>query len=256
MFPPAFTLIELLVVIAIIAILAALLLPALARSKAKAQSTVCMNNIRQLALAFGMYADDNSGLFVNNHGVPQTRSERHTWANNVEDWLDSDDNTNLTYVTDTLFSSYDSRSAAIYKCPSDHSKAQNGPRIRSESMNCMVGDSGILSNSFNPTYIHYYKAADVSDTAGIFVFLDEHPDTIGDGFFANDLDTYQWANCPGSYHNGGVNLSFVDGHVEYHRWTLSGTCPPSVQGGSADSSADPPADYDWLKQRMSAKMPQ
>src|ERR1700740_18971 len=103
----AFTLIELLVVIAIIAILAALLLPALVKSKIKAEGIACNNNIRQLSLAWSLYADDNDDLLVNNYGKPQTLSTSNTWANNVEDWNTSDGNTNLIYLTDTLFSPYD-----------------------------------------------------------------------------------------------------------------------------------------------------
>src|ERR1700740_1310520 len=103
----AFTLIELLVVIAIIAVLAGLLLPVLAKSKIKAEGIACNNNIRQLSLAWSLYADDNQDLLVNNYGKPQTLSTSNTWANNVEDWNTSDGNTNLIYLTDTLFSPYD-----------------------------------------------------------------------------------------------------------------------------------------------------
>ena len=131
----AFTLIELLVVIAIIGILAALLLPVLAKSKAKAESVTCSNNLQQLTLAWILYAEDNGDLLVNNHGVPETLARRQTWANNVEDWQSSDDNTNLVYLTDSKLGPFASRSARIYKCPSDREPAPNGPRIRSMSMN-------------------------------------------------------------------------------------------------------------------------
>src|SRR6266853_2509732 len=134
----AFTLIELLVTIAIIAILAALLLPALSKSKDKAQAITCAGNIKQLSVAWLLYADDNGDLLVNNHGVPETLARRQTWANNVEDWQASDDNTNLVYLTDSKLGPFANRSWRIYKCPSDREPAPNGPRIRSMSMNSLV----------------------------------------------------------------------------------------------------------------------
>ena len=185
-----FTLVELLVVIAVIAILAALLLPVLGKSKIKGESMVCANNLKQLNLAWILYADDNNDRLVNNHGVPQTRALRQTWANNVEDWLASDDNTNLIYVTDSKLGPYANRNAGVYKCPGDREPAPNGPRIRSMSMNAMVGDPGELANRFNPLYAQFYKKAEIPIPAGIFVFLDEHADTINDGFFVNVLDSY------------------------------------------------------------------
>jgi prepilin-type N-terminal cleavage/methylation domain-containing protein/prepilin-type processing-associated H-X9-DG protein len=249
-----FTLIELLVVIAIIAILAALLLPALLQSKTRAETIECRNNIRQLAIAFSMYADDNGSYLVNNYGKPQTIATRDTWANNVEDWGNSDDNTNFTYIIDTLFSPYDNRSGGIFKCPSDHAPALNGQRIRSMSMNGMVGDPGTLLDYFNPLYVQFLKMGDFTDTSAIFVFLDEHCDTINDGFFVNRLEDYQWGNLPASYHDGAVNLSFADGHTETHRWVVPDTIRPPVQGGVGGIfDASPTTDFDWLKQRTSVK---
>lgn len=250
----AFTLIELLVVIAIIAILAGLLLPVLGKSKTKAEGAACGNNIRQLSLAWTLYADDNDTLLVNNYGKPQTLSTRHTWANNVEDWLNSDDNTNLIYVTDTLFSPYDNRSAKIFKCPSDRAPALNGQRIRSMSMNAMVGDPGNLLDQFNPLYVQFLKMADIQDPSSIFVFLDEHPDTINDGFFVNRLEDEKWGNLPASYHNGAVNLAYADGHFETHRWQVADTVRAPVQGAVGGIiPASPTTDFDWLKQRTSVK---
>jgi prepilin-type N-terminal cleavage/methylation domain-containing protein/prepilin-type processing-associated H-X9-DG protein len=250
----AFTLIELLVVIAIIAILAAMLMPVLSKSRAAAEATACNSNIKQLSLAWFLYASDNGDLLVNNYGKPQTIFTRNTWAANVEDWGNSDDNTNLIYLTRTLFSPYHGRSAGIFKCPSDRAPAANGPRIRSVSMNSLVGDPGDLVDQFNPLYVQFFKMKAILNPSGIFVFLDEHCDTINDGFFVNRLEDYQWGNMPGSYHNGGLSLSFADGHVETHRWLVPGTVRPPVQGGVGGTlPAAPPTDFEWLKQRSSYK---
>lgn len=252
----AFTLIELLVVIAIIALLAALLLPALGKSKAKAEAVTCAHNLQQLSLAWILYAEDNGDLLVNNHGVPETLARRQTWANNVEDWMSSDDNTNLVFLTDSKLGPFANRSTKIYKCPSDREPAPNGPRIRSVSMNAMVGDPGENTNRFNPLYVQFYKSAEVRNPSGTFVFLDEQADTINDGFFVNRLDNYAWGNLPGSYHNGGVNLTFVDGHQESHRWQVPSTVHPVLKQRLPDSiPATPATDFEWLKARTSFKQP-
>jgi len=249
-----FTLIELLVVIAIIAILAALLLPALSRAKAKAQEVGCRNNIKQLSLAWSIYTDENADLLVNNHGIDETRTNRQNWVNNVEDWNNSDDNTNLVYLTGAKLGPYLNQSTAVFKCPSDKSIAANGPRIRSLSMNSLVGDPGVLTNRFNPDYIQFFKSADLITPVNIFVFLDEHPDTINDGFFMNRLEEYKWGNLPASYHNGAADFSFADGHAESHRWVVPDTVRPARQGGVGGSfAASPTSDFQWLKDRTSVR---
>jgi prepilin-type processing-associated H-X9-DG protein/prepilin-type N-terminal cleavage/methylation domain-containing protein len=250
----AFTLIELLVVIAIIAILAGLLLPALAQTKGRAQSLACLSNVRQLQTAWFLYADENEDRLVNNHGKPETVARRNTWANNVQDWGNSDDNINPIYLTDSLLGPCVGRSAPVYKCPSDKTPAANGQRIRSMSMNAMVGDPGELTNRFNPDYLQFFILADIRDPANIFVFLDEHPDTINDGFFVNRLEDYQWGNLPASYHNGAANISFADGHSETHRWVVGGTIRPPVPGGAGGGfAASPATDFQWLKDRTSVR---
>src|SRR5205814_4640738 len=204
-----------------------LLLPALGKSKAKAQGIGCVNNIRQLTTAWFLYTDDEQDRFVNNHGRDETRLKRQTWANNVEDWGNSDDNTNLAFLTEAKLGGYLGKSAKVFKCPADKSVAASGPRIRSMSMNSLVGDPGELTNRFNPAYIQFFKSSELINPSQIFVFLDEHPDTINDGFFMNRLEEPTWGNLPASYHNGATSFSFGDGHAETHRSFVTGPGGPT-----------------------------
>jgi prepilin-type N-terminal cleavage/methylation domain-containing protein/prepilin-type processing-associated H-X9-DG protein len=264
-----FTLIELLVVIAIIAILASILLPVLSKAKAKAQGTICLSNTRQLNLAWILYSDDHNGHLPYNLGgdikirgvAPATYLN---WVNNVLNWELKPDNTNLVTIKEASLGPYANKAVNIYRCPSDNvlSSIQRAAgwsqRIRSYSMNAMIGDAGDLSsagyNHNNPDYVQFFNIAAIPNPARIFVFLDEHPDSINDGYFIDRAYYWEWIDLPASYHNGGASFSFVDGHSESHRWRSASTRPPSQPDGAPLPIKLPKTDwddFDWLIDRMS-----
>ncbi len=231
----AFTLIELLVVIAIIAILAALLLPALAKAKEKAKQQSCLVNTRQLMLAWMMYPDDYQGKLVSNHGIAETRATRQNWVNNVMDHFLSKDNTNIMFIKEALLSPYTSRSAGIYKCPSDHfvTKQQRAAgwtsRVRSYSMNCFIGDAGQLNapgpqNALTPGWRQFLKMGDIPSPSEIYVMLDEHPPSLNDGWF-HIFPTYGSGDDIASNHDGLATFSFADGHSEAKQVVFKGNDP-------------------------------
>jgi len=266
-----FTLIELLVVIAVIAILAGLLLPALARSKARGQGVFCLNNTRQLTLAWLIYADDHGGRLPYNLGGDANRgsvAEKNplNWVNNVMNWETDQDNTNTTTITEASLSPYASRVVSIYRCPSDNvlSEIQRSlgwaARVRSYSMNAMVGNAGDLSssgvNQNNTNYIQFFALSAIPSPAEIFVFLDEHPDSINDGYFINKAYQWDWIDLPASYHNGAGCFSFADGHGEIHPWRFPSTKRPARPDGAQLPISIPRiewGDFDWVMDRMSVK---
>ena len=264
----AFTLIELLVVIAIIAVLAALVLPALAQAKGRTQAIMCLNNTKQLILAWQVYASDHEDQVPYNLGMTAggARTPRN-WVNNVMTWgvsgpLDSD-NTNLATLTDAGLGPY-TGSTGIYRCPSDHvlSTAQSAAgwdaRIRSYSMNAMVGDAGDFStNGFNvnnPDYTQFFKTTQILQPVDIFVFLDEHPDSINDGYFLERDYYLEWHDLPATYHNNATAFSFADGHAQLHRWREPDTYRPAAPDAANLPILLPSSrkqDLEWVLDHMS-----
>ena len=264
-----FTLIELLVVIAIIGLLAALLLPAISSAKARSQGITSLNNTRQLAFGWLLYADEHNGrLAYNLGGMGRAPALLHTnlnWVNNVMSWELDPDNTNNAALTDASLGSYVSRNVAVYHCPSDTTlsvdqrRAGWSQRNRSYSMNAMIGDAGDLTdqgfNENNPNYVQFFRITDIPKSSEIFVFLDEHPDSINDGYFLNQFYSKEWVDLPASYHTGAAAFSFADGHAQFQRWRDESTKQPARPDAANLPLAlqEQTPDFRWVVQHMSVK---
>ena len=243
-----FTLIELLVVIAIIAILAALLLPVLSKAKAKAQGIGCLNNNKQLMLAWYLYSDDNQQWVCPTGGSGS--------AGNPMNWVLGTTPTSIDKVDikNGLLFKY-AKNVALYKCPGDH---YVDPKTllahdRSMSMNAWMNpdntENGLVGKS---PYKLFKKQTDISRPALTWVTIDENPYTINDGWFVCDPPGHPtfWVDCPASYHNGAGGLSFADGHAEIKKWkdpvVLSCTAG-NAQIGFAQGAGT--TDLQWLQDR-------
>jgi prepilin-type processing-associated H-X9-DG protein len=261
-------LIELLVVIAIIALLAALLLPAISSAKARSQGMASLSNTRQLSFAWLLYSDDHNGRLAYNLGgmgrAPATLRTNANWVNNVMSWELDEDNTNNAALVDASLGSYVSRNAAVYRCPADYTlssiqrQAGWSHRNRSYSMNAMIGDAGDLTysgrNVNNPAYVQFFKITSIPQPSEIFVFVEEHADSINDGYFINRAYYPEWLDLPASHHNEAAPFAFADGHASMRRWKERST----VRAAQPDSVALPLAlaahereDFDWVVRHMS-----
>jgi len=240
--PGAFTLIELLVVIAIIAILAAMLLPALARSKAQSQGIKCVSNLKELTLAWVMYNGDNRENFVvngNNGDSPGGTSNAPTPGVNPQ-WCPDDmssgaavpgEQISLGWIKAGLLYPYVG-SPGVYRCPADTSSYRNGTvyptggggmdRVRSMSMNAWMNPSAAAYSDYQAGtgFRVYRKTGDlaVPGPSGLWLLLDENPYSINDAYFLAIPTDSGWVDCPAAYHNGACGISFCDGHAQIKQW--------------------------------------
>ena len=261
--------IELLVVIAIIAILAAMLLPALAKAKCKANAITCMNNTKQLTLAWVMYSGDYN----------EVMSGSRSWVGGRVDLsgngssgvaVNADE---FTGISKDLEASplypYLGKNVKVFKCPGDmrttiYPRQGAMPVCRSLSMNSYIGvnenpaDPNFGKSLWDIPYFGYRKTTDLVRPGPVntFVFLDEGP-SINDGFFATNMDTYdpndmpgkRWTDVPATYHCGSGSFSFADGHSEVHKWKDSRTSTAQI-GATCPNNVD----LDWVQSKASAKI--
>jgi type II secretory pathway pseudopilin PulG len=222
-------LIELLVVIAIIAILAALLLPGLARAKVQAQTTQCLSNKKQMMLAWRMYADDFQDYIMPN--APLGAADTNTWCPGAgESWQTAPDNTNIAEYEKCLMAPYLLKQVAVYACPADFIPSANGLRVRAASMNGQMGYNvvNLDEGSYSAGYLAFAKTRELTELPPVraFIFCDESMFSLNDGYLQMGLDSPSYPDVPANYHNKVNCFGMADGHSEIHKWL--GTVMPHV----------------------------
>jgi prepilin-type processing-associated H-X9-DG protein len=240
-----------------------MLLPALAKAKTKAEGISCLNNLKQLQLAWRMYSEDNNDSVARNLGAALTNG---AWVTGWLNWgtgSPAGANTNNSYLIDCQLGPYVAKNVGIYKCPADKLPSNIGPRNRSISMNGYVGGR-VMWDTYSETSFRIFVKLSQFTAPGpamTWVFLDEHPDGINDGLFGVWMSKQTWDDVPASYHNGACGFSFADGHAEIKKWQDPQSKPPITKaanyaggpGTGAGYTYISPRDHAWLADRTSRR---
>ncbi len=261
-----FTVKELIIALAVITLLAWVHLPALGYHKATGRGFGCLNSLRQLTLGWSMYAEDNQGRVVQNLDGGAAATGTNSWVRGWLDYTSSPDNTDILNLVDGRFTPLGpyTKRPELYRCPEDPTTVRLGgrtyPRVRSYSMGNALGRPQPDAFLPSPPYRSFQKLSDIvkPTPAGCWVLMEEHPDSINDGYFAvqmvepQNLNRAAFVDYPAYYHQGAVGISFADGHMELHRWVDARTKVPYGRLVLAQASPNN-LDLLWLSQRTSSR---
>jgi prepilin-type N-terminal cleavage/methylation domain-containing protein/prepilin-type processing-associated H-X9-DG protein len=263
----AFTLLELLVVIAIIAILAALLLPAVSGALEQGRRAQCLNNHKQLLLTWELYSGDHSGVLAQN-GNMISSGDCMLWVSGVHGNVQT--MTDPEYLTGNKFASFAPYLSAhrVFKCPSDKTRivdpqrpfVGNVPTTRTYTMNAFLHPAGFVNELVTSmsNSRHYLKGTDIESPSERFVFIDGNPQSIcAPAFVVNAEPSPLFFHYPGALHKGSAAVSFADGHVETRRWVDPRTRPVAASGGLFVIEHGAPSvgnmDLLWLQRRATRR---
>lgn len=239
----AFSRVDLMASVAMLGIFALLGAPALGKSRSSSSATICLNNGRQLIDAWTGFTHDNGGRLPGSiHGGPSQAHDQNAqtynpanqffqpWATGWLDWGNRDDNTNSAYLTDPRYAStalYVGIGKNVEKCPNDRylsdvqrNSYKYSARVRSVAGNIAVGDGNAEAGPWNSIYRHVKNISEVDPS--VFMHVEENADSLNDTAFwspsGSQRGNLNWISVPANYHDGGAMVTFVDAHVEIHRW--------------------------------------